>query len=160
MWGRTSQGTATSCGIGVRLQVIEGEMLLLFHACTSITVSLGDPSSCGIKPPREQPPAVVSEFDCRSSKVRCSSSSMIDPHSHDHHHLRGLASCSILPCSSSTLLDSSLGPTSPCYSSSSCSSSYCSLSSSSCEEESSGQLTRQWALGLAMRDPSWETRGA
>ena len=28
MWGRTSQGTATSCGFRVRLQVIEGEMLL------------------------------------------------------------------------------------------------------------------------------------
>ena len=68
------------------------------HACTSTTISLNDSGSREVECPGEQPPAVVSESDRWSSKVRHSSSSMIDPHSHDHHHLCGLASCSISPC--------------------------------------------------------------
>ena len=71
------------------------------HVCTLTAISLGNPGSCGVKHPREWPPAVASESDCGSSKVRRSSSSMIDPHSHNCHRLCSSASCSVSPCSSS-----------------------------------------------------------
>ena len=145
------------------------------HACTSTAVSCGDPSFCGVECTGEQPLTVALESDCGSSKVRGSSSSMIDSHSHDCHHLHGLASHSVSPCSSPVPLDDGLGLTSPCSSmsmgssssshssssSSTCpssSSSTCPLSSSS-EEESSGQLMRQWAPSLAMWVASWGMHG-
>ena len=129
-------------------------------ACTLTAISLSDHGSRGVKCPGAQPSAVVSESDHGSLKARCSSSSMIDPHSCDCCHLLGLPSCSISPCLSSTPPDGSSGPASPCSSSSSCPySSSCSSSSSSIEEESSGQLMRWWALSLMMRATSWETHG-
>ena len=60
------------------------------------------------------------ESDCGSSKVRGSSSFMIDPHSCDRCRPRGLTSCSVSPCLSAMPLDSDSGPTSPCPSASSC----------------------------------------
>ena len=81
-------------------------------ACTSIAISPGNPGSRGVKHLREQPSAVASEFDCRSSKVRCSSSSMVDPQSSDHHHPPSLGSSSASPCLSFALEDGGLGPTS------------------------------------------------
>ena len=68
------------------------------HACTSTAVSCGNPDSCRVKCTGEQPPTVVSESNSRSSKVRGFSSSIIDPHSHGHHHLCGSASRSVCPC--------------------------------------------------------------
>ena len=78
------------------------------RACTSTAVSCGDPNSCGVERTGEQPSTVASESDHRSSKVRGSSSSMLDPHSHDHHRLRSSTSCSISHCSSSVLPDNGL----------------------------------------------------
>ena len=129
------------------------------HASTLTAISLSDPGSHGVKHPREWPPAVALESDHGSSKARHSSSSMINPNSHNHHHLCGSASCSVSPCSSAMLLDGNSGPASPCSSASSCSSSSCSSSFSSCKEESSGQLMRQWAPSPAMWAASWEMHG-
>ena len=131
-----------------------------------MAVSCGGPSSCGVECTGEQPPTVVSESNCRSSKVRGSSLSIIDPHSRDRRHPRGSTASSVSPSSSTTPLDGSLGSTSPCPSAISCSSpchspsscSICSLSSSS-EEESSGQPMRWQAPSSAMRSASWGLRG-
>ena len=115
------------------------------HACTSTAVSRGNLCSCGVERTGEWPPTVALESDCRSSKARGSSLSMIDPNYCDHRHPHSLTSCSVSPCLHATLLDGNSGPTSPCPSASSCSSpsgSSSSCSSSSCssssKEESSG----------------------
>ena len=93
---------------------------------------------------------------------------MIDPHSHYCHHLHGLASCSISPCSSPMPPDDGLGFASPCSSTSmGSSSSHSPSSSSACpsslssssEEESLGQLIRRWVLSLAIRAASWGMHG-
>ena len=81
------------------------------HTCTSMA-SCDDPGSCRIKCTGEQPPTVASESDCRLSKVKHCSSSIMDPHSHDH--LCGSASGPISPCSSKSVGSSSSGsPPSP-----------------------------------------------
>ena len=92
------------------------------HACTLIAVSCGNPGSCGVERTGEQPPTVASESDRGSSNARGSSSSIIDPHSHDCHHPRGLTSSSVLSSSSATPLDGDLGSASPRPSASLCSS--------------------------------------
>ena len=66
------------------------------HACTSMA-SCGDPSSCGVECTGEWPLTVALESNHRPSKVRGSSLSIMDPHSHDC--LCGSASHSISPCS-------------------------------------------------------------
>ena len=50
-----------------------------------------------IKCAGEQPPTMVSESDCESSKARGCLSSIMDPHSHDHLH--GSAPSPVSPCS-------------------------------------------------------------
>ena len=108
------------------------------HACTSTAISCGDYGSCGVECTGERPPTVASESDCGSSKVRGSSSSIIDPHLHDCHCLRGSASRSISPCSSPTLPDND----SPCSSKSTGSSSSRSPPSpSACPSSSSPSST-------------------
>ena len=124
--------------------------------------SCGDPGPCRVGCVGERPPTVVSESDRGSLKVRGCSSSMIDPHSHDHcHHSHGSASL-VSPCSIPLLSGNDLGAASSCPSVSLCSSpsglpsssSVGSLSSSS-EEESSDQPTRQRVPSSAM----WSTSG-
>ena len=77
--------------------------------CTSTAVSWGDPGSCRVKCTGELPPTVALKFDHGSSKVRASSLSMIDPHSHDRRHPCGSTSCSVLPCSGAAPPDGDLG---------------------------------------------------
>ena len=68
------------------------------RACTSTAVSRGDPGSCGVECTEKWPPTVSSESNHGSSKVRGSSSSTIDPHSHNRPCPCGLTSCSVSPC--------------------------------------------------------------
>ena len=68
--------------------------------CTSTTISIGDPSSCGVRRLGEWPSVVALEFDHGSSKVSRSSSSMATPKSCDCHRLLGSDCLSSSPCSS------------------------------------------------------------
>ena len=122
-------------------------------ACTSTAISIGDPGMCGVGCLGEWQPApitVASESDCESSYASFSVSPTSASQSHNCCHLSGSCSSSrsvclapsslSLPCSSSV---SVVGGSWSCSSS----------SSSSDVEESSGQLTSQWALSLV----SWAT---
>ena len=103
-------------------------------ACTSM-VSCGNPGTCRVKRAWERSWTMVSESDCRSSKVRGCSSSIMDPYSCDH--LRGSASSPISPCSYKLVgSSSSHSSTSSCSSPSGSSSSSCVCLSSSSEGES------------------------
>ena len=125
--------------------------------CTS-TASCGDPSTCRVEHTGEWPPTMVSESDCRSSKARGCSSSIMDPHSHNH--LCGSAPSPVSPCSSKLVgSSSSHSSASSCSSPSGSSSSYCVCSSSSSEGESSAQPRRRQAPSLAMQSASWGTHG-
>ena len=121
--------------------------------CTSTTSSIGDPGSCRVIRLWEQPPAMASESDHRSSYASLSSPPMTTSQSREH--------CLFGSCSSSwsTHLILSSSP-SLCLGSASVvgglgSASSCSSSSSSDVEE----LTSRRALNLAIWATSWETRG-
>ena len=137
------------------------------RACTSMAVSCGNPSSCGVKHTGERPPTVASEPNHRSLRAEGSSSSIIDPHFHNRHHPRGLTSSSVSPCSSTALLDGGSGSASPSPSVSLCSSpsglpsSSCVYSSSSSsEEEELLDKPRRWRVPSSiMPSASWGMRG-